>query len=529
MLSKHKICMAILDVLLIFAGFHSAFWFVFASGLYNGGGGVPQQRFPTYYAPSIVLITVIFLIVFQLEGLYKYQAITNPIHQLQSLLKCYLRCLAAFMVIVFFLKTEYIATSRLTIGLGFLISFMLMVLARTLIVPKLFYFLVRTGRVRKRTLIIGAGRHGSKICSYLEHNPKSYFEVVGFVDDFKKAGTVVCGHEVLGNSYELEHIILKHKIKEIILAINNIGKGALIALIDRCKGAGVVIHVVSDLFSKVVEKMEAEEFSGLVTYRIVPRQMGIIQRTVKRAVDLLGSAILLTLFSPFFLIIALAIKWDSEGPVFYKSQVVGQGGKPFVAYKFRSMLNHQSANEEERQKYEAGKKRHLQFMESFIQGRISGKYFVKDESRVTRVGRFLRKHSLDELPQLINVFRGEMSLVGPRFCSIEEYQFYKPWHKRRLQVKPGISGLWQVRARSEVSYDDMVILDLYYIENYSLLFDLEILLRTVSVVITGKGSRINRISGGDFEQGERDEQVSMQVDMNKSMVASLSFKGVDNR
>ena len=129
-------------------------------------------------------------------------------------------------------------------------------------------------------------------------------------------------------------------------------------------------------------------------------------------------------------------------------------------------------------------------MEKFIQGQKWEEYFIRNETRVTKVGRVLRKYSLDELPQLINVFRGQMSLVGPRFCAVAEFDFYKPWQKRRFIVKPGITGLWQVRARSEVSYDDMIMMDLYYIQNRSFFFDLEILLRTIPVVLHGKGSRV---------------------------------------
>jgi undecaprenyl-phosphate galactose phosphotransferase len=154
------------------------------------------------------------------------------------------------------------------------------------------------------------------------------------------------------------------------------------------------------------------------------------------------------------------------------------------------MLDRDCVDEKEERLYETGRRQHLEFMKDFIQGRNKDECFVKNEARVTNVGRFLRKYSLDELPQLINVFGGQMSLVGPRFCSPEEFKFYEPWQKRRFQVKPGVTGLWQVRARSEVSYDDMVMMDLYYIQNRSFFFDLEILLRTVPVVLTGKGSRI---------------------------------------
>jgi lipopolysaccharide/colanic/teichoic acid biosynthesis glycosyltransferase len=190
------------------------------------------------------------------------------------------------------------------------------------------------------------------------------------------------------------------------------------------------------------------------------------------------------------LLIAWLIKRDSDGPAFYKAEVIGKGGQPFTAFKFRSMISNETNNPQTQKQYEEAKKRHIAFMKDFIQGNIRDSCFVANESRITRVGRFLRKYSLDELPQFINVLRGEMSLVGPRFCSDTEYSFYKSWHKRRFQIKPGMTGLWQVRARCAVNYDDMVMLDLYYIQNWSLLFDLEILLRTVSTVFLGQGSRV---------------------------------------
>ena len=241
--------------------------------------------------------------------------------------------------------------------------------------------------------------------------------------------------------------------------------------------------------------MQAEEFGGLKTYRIVPKANGILRLSCKRMVDVIGSAVILPLISPVLFVIAYAIKRDSKGPVFYRSEVVGKGGKPFLAYKFRSMYAKDDRDVMAHANtdigvVEKGEKLHLEFMKNFIKGNSTGDLYVKNEDRITKVGRLLRKHSLDELPQLINVLRGEMSLVGPRFCTVEEYKFYKPWHKRRFEVKPGITGLWQVSARSEVAYDDMVFLDLYYIENRSLFFDIEILLRTIPVVIWGKGSRI---------------------------------------
>jgi len=500
--SKHKVSLALLDVIVILAGFSFAFWFVFPSGFYYD-----PRPYPVYFVPSIAVLTIIFLIVFQLEGLYKYQSITNPQHQIQSLLKCHLQMLSAFVLVIFFLKTKYIADSRLTIGSGFLLSFLLMTLARGVVIPRIFYAFIRKGIIRKPTLIMGAGEHGENICRRLQSASGNYFDVIGFCDDDpKKKGTYVCGREVLGSSPELEEIISKHNIQEVIIAITNIEKGSLVELVDRCKKSRAVTHVISDILTVVNEKLQVEEFGGLRTYRIVPSENGIVRYAAKRLLDLLGSVILLTISTPVFMVIAWVIKKGSPGPVFYMSDVVGKGGKTFGAYKFRTMIDSNNSRgeavsskqkaekqqeEEDRNGYEEGYERHVEFMRDFIQGNNSEEeFFVKDESRVTSVGRVLRKHSLDELPQLINVLRGEMSLVGPRFCSVEEYSFYKPWHKRRFVVKPGMTGLWQVRARSEVSYDDMVMLDIYYIENRSILFDIEILLRTIKVVAFGKGSRI---------------------------------------
>jgi len=475
------------DVIFIVTGFSFSFWFVFRSGFYGN-----SRSYPSYFLLSIILIALIFLFVFQLEGLYKYQAIANPIHQIQSLIKCYFRVLAAFIILVFFMKTKYISDSRLTIGLGFIFSFIFMSIARVYLIPKIFRFFVGKGLIRKRVLIIGAGEQGKTVLSRLQISSRNYFEIIGFCDDnldlFNKK---IFSKEVLGATFELKRITSEYNIKEVIISISNIERGALLELIDRCRECGLTIHVISELFSKVTEKLEAEEFGGLVTYRIESRQNGLVRDATKRLLDLFGSLILLILLAPAFLIIAWAIKKDSKGPVIFKTEVIGKKGEKFTTYKFRSMISANPDNPAEAKKYVEGYNRHEEFMKEFIQGNIKEEsFFVEDESRITKVGKILRKYSLDELPQLINVLRGEMSLVGPRFSSVTEYSFYKPWQKRRLQVKPGMTGLWQVRARSEVTYDDMVMMDLYYIQNWSILFDIEILLRTIPVVLSGKGSRV---------------------------------------
>jgi len=486
-LSKHKLLLAAADVLIISAGFGLAFWYVFGTGLYGD-----IRPFPEYFVPSLVLLAIIFVSIFQLEGLYKYQAVANPVHQLQKLFKCYLRVFGTFIVLVFFMKTEYIADSRLTIGLGFLISFLALALFRVNLVPLIFRLMVARRIIEKRVAVIGVGEQGRAVLKHWAENSLSYFKIAGFLDDNPSLlGKKIEGIEVLGKSGDIGEVAARYHLDEAVIAIGNIGKTELLEIIDRCRHAGLSVHVISPLFAKVNEKMEAEQYGGMTTYRLEARENGIVRAAVKRAFDLVVSAVLLTLLAPVFGIIAWAIKRDSKGPVFYRSEVVGRKEKIFKAYKFRTMIDGDCAEEKEERLCETGRRQHLEFMKDFIQGRKKEECFVKNENRMTKAGRFLRKYSLDELPQLINVFRGQMSLVGPRFCSPAEIGFYEPWQKRRFQVKSGVTGLWQVRARSEVSYDDMVMMDLYYIQNQSFFFDLEILLRTIPVVLTGKGSRIN--------------------------------------
>lgn len=204
----------------------------------------------------------------------------------------------------------------------------------------------------------------------------------------------------------------------------------------------------------------------------------------KRMLDILSAVFVLVFGLPFYALMAFLIKLTSEGPVLFVSERVGRDGKPFTMYKFRTMV---AGNCDEK---------HRTFAENFIKGNMnvgnngsSARIFkMTTDKRITSIGRFLRKTSLDELPQFINVLKGEMSLVGPRPPLPYELPHYQEWHKKRLVAKPGLTGLWQVSGRSTVPFDEMVLLDLYYIENWSLLLDLKIIARTVPVMLNGSGA-----------------------------------------
>jgi len=210
-----------------------------------------------------------------------------------------------------------------------------------------------------------------------------------------------------------------------------------------------------------------------------------VSYSIKRFIDI-GFALFVIIFGlPFYALIALLIKLTSRGPVLYVQERIGKDGKPFKFYKFRTMIKN------------SDDELHRRFTTNFIKGTVMNEadpsgggnvYKIVRDPRVTPIGRFLRRTSLDELPQLINVLKGEMSLVGPRPPLSYELAHYKEWHKQRLAAKPGLTGLWQVSGRSSVPFEEMVMLDLYYIDNWSLLFDLKIMLRTIPVMLLGIGA-----------------------------------------
>jgi lipopolysaccharide/colanic/teichoic acid biosynthesis glycosyltransferase len=221
-----------------------------------------------------------------------------------------------------------------------------------------------------------------------------------------------------------------------------------------------------------------------LTVQYALRRRTAIERLVKRSIDVVAAALVLILGFPFFLAIALLIKITSRGPVFFIQNRIGEGGGEFALFKFRTM------------RPDSDDTLHREFTRNFIQGRLpetqldggnGATYKMVDDPRITAVGRFLRKTSLDELPQFINIFKGEMTIVGPRPPLPYEYECYDEWHKLRLKVRPGLTGLWQVSGRSSVPFHEMVAMDIYYIERWSLLLDLKIMLRTVPVMLGGTG------------------------------------------
>jgi exopolysaccharide biosynthesis polyprenyl glycosylphosphotransferase len=272
---------------------------------------------------------------------------------------------------------------------------------------------------------------------------------------------------------ELGDIVLAHRVDEVIIADPDFPQREAVELVDQCHQRGVVVRIAPSTMEILVHRAEFVPGQSVPLFELKPPVFEGFDYALKRSFDLAGAVVFVVLLSPFLLACALAIKLTSRGPVVYRSMRPGIGGAPFACFKFRTMYrdahSHQPALEELNE--------------------ASGALFkIRDDPRVTPVGRLLRRFSIDELPQLLNVVRGDMSLVGPRPLPQRDYDRLEDWHKKRYLVMPGITGLWQVSGRSDLDFDDLVRLDFLYLERWSVFLDLSILVKTVPAVLSRRGA-----------------------------------------
>jgi len=286
-----------------------------------------------------------------------------------------------------------------------------------------------------------------------------------------------------GAADTIEDLARSGAIDQVLVTRQDLSRDTLVDLVQRCVGWGLTVTVISPAFNVMIGRTPVVLLDGMPVLEIQPSGLFTPARLMKRSIDLLGSLIGGLILLPVFGLIALFVKLSSPGPVLYRQERVGRGGRIFHFYKFRSMVV--NGDEGLHRTYLENLLRHGSAAAVDARGRKI--YKLVDDPRITRIGSFLRRTSLDELPQLWNVLKGEMSLVGPRPCLPYEWQLYKDWQKRRLDVTPGLTGLWQVTGRSHVSFEDMVLLDLYYIAHWSVGLDMELMLRTVPVMVFGHG------------------------------------------
>lgn len=458
------------DILLINIAFLIAYWLRYELQLFRTVD--PANDVPySVYLPMAAVLTALLVLTNRREGAYDVRRGRPYFDDLYGLLNATTTAIMLMVVLVFFYRRLFY--SRIIFIYAGILIIVLLGLAR-LVRNMVLTRMRAAGKGVDRVLIIGAGEVGRTVMRNLIAQPELGYRVIGFLDDDPmKSGADIGPIRALGALDALPDALKENQIDQVIITLPWQYHRKVIRLVTEAEQSGARARVVPDLFQLSLGGVDVEAINGIPLISIKESALTGLNRTLKRIVDVAISGTALVLISPLWAVIALAIKLDSPGPVLFRQERIGWRGRPFTVFKFRSMR----VDAEE----QLARLREL--------NEASGPLFkVREDPRRTRIGRFIRRTSLDELPQLINVLRGEMSIVGPRPGLASEVAQYQDWHRKRLAVLPGITGLWQVSGRSELTFDEMVMLDIYYAENWSLGLDLRIMVRTVPQMIFGDGA-----------------------------------------
>jgi len=423
----------------------------------------------TVYLTSVVwtLVVAIWLTVFHLWGAYEWRHLGDASEERKAVFFATTFSFFTFASSIYFLKI--LDLSRLLSLYFYLLDLGLLLGFRTLM-RWVFSRLKVPGYGTRRILIVGVGEDGLGLAERLTRWQE--YQLVGFLDAADVPSTRL-PVPVLGRVAEAGRVIAQYGIDEVIISPTAKGQKELADLILALRDQAVKIRMVPDVLEMITIRTGIENLRGIPLISLREPAITGLNQVLKRGLDLVGSLAGLVVLAPFMALIALLIKLDSPGPVLFIQERAGQYGKPFRMYKFRTMVH----NAED-------------LLEQLIDlDKLEQPVFkLKGDPRVTQVGRWLRRTSLDELPQLFNVLKGEMSLVGPRPEEVRIVQKYDPWQSQRLLVKPGMTGSMQVSGRADLPLDERVKLEVAYIENYSLWEDIRILLRTMPAVLSGRGS-----------------------------------------
>jgi exopolysaccharide biosynthesis polyprenyl glycosylphosphotransferase len=436
-----------------------SFWLRFHLKVIPAPRGVPALT-EYFDFRTLSFITLVWLIVFKALGLYERKDIFSGWEVLGSIFKPILFSLGIIFGLAFFYRD--VSYSRVMVVVYFFCNVFFLFLGR-LVVWKSFLWWQKKRKEVIKLAIVGEGALAENIVQRIEMHPELGYQFAGFVSS-RYPGPA--HWKILGHPEELREILKKVPLDEVFILTKNFSPEEIFSFISTCDELKVEPRLIPDLVEMMTSKVAFEDFKGIPTIRVKEIPLRGINLVIKRAFDIFFSVLLLFLFAPLMVLIAILIKKTSPGSVFYKQERIGRDGKRFTLYKFRSMV----------EKAEQTKP----------------VWSTPDDPRVTPIGRFLRKRYLDELPQLINVLKGDMSLVGPRPerpYFVEQFREFIPRYLERHKVKSGLTGWAQVNGlRGDTLIEQRVKYDLYYIENWSLWLDFKILLRTLGLFIAPQPS-----------------------------------------
>jgi len=454
-----------LDALLTAAGLRLAVWLRPA---FNPLQGVSDLAGPLSVPGELYLIfPMVWVLINLLFSVYDGRRNLKVTDEYGSLT---LAALLSAVTMAGVLYLTYREISRFLFVLFVVLAFVMMLVWRAAI--RILFRLRWLGPVQqRRILILGAGVVGQRLAKTIAGEKALGMELVGFLDD--DPVKLAERKDVLGSLDRARAVITHQGVEDVVVALPASAHARLNQVVSELHDMPVRVWIIPDYFSLTLHRASVEEFAGMPMLDLRAPALSEYQRMIKRAFDLAVVGLTLPVSLPLIALIALAVKLDSRGPAFYNAERVGENGRLFTMYKFRSMVVNAAA---------------MQASAGYVNGDGVQVHKVRHDSRVTRVGGFLRRTSLDELPQIFNVLAGNMSLVGPRPELPTLVEKYEQWQRKRFTVPQGITGWWQVNGRSDRPMHLHTEDDLYYVQHYSLWLDLQILLRTAWSVVRGKGA-----------------------------------------
>jgi exopolysaccharide biosynthesis polyprenyl glycosylphosphotransferase len=425
---------------------------------------------PAFYAFVVSALVPGYLALFHIHGLYNRANLLGGTTEYARVFNAVTSGLVLVMFINFIQPDFVVARAWLLLAWALMVA---LCITSRFLMRRLVYWLRRAGHFLDRTLIVGANPEGIAVAAQLQEARSSGAQILGFIDDYLPIGhEPLPGIAVLGSSSGFAALVELQAIDTVVIANTAITRERLLSVYSALDALQEVeVRLASGLFELLTTSVRVREEGCVPLVVLNKTRITGLHLLCKTLLDYILASTALVVLMPFFAILAILIRLDSPGPILYRRRVVGQGKYEFDAFKFRTMYvdGNQRLTVEQRQELENYGK-------------------LKDDPRVTRIGSFLRRYSLDELPQLLNVLHGDMSLIGPRMITLKELEKFGKWQHNLATFKPGLTGLWQVSGRSDLSYEDRVRLDMHYIRNHSIWLDIQILFQTLPALLSGRGA-----------------------------------------
>jgi exopolysaccharide biosynthesis polyprenyl glycosylphosphotransferase len=461
----------LLDVICAFMSYVIAYFMRYELQLISPVNEFNRAQFVPYLPYVAVYIVWLYLHCHG-SGLYKTVRGRSWTEEVYTIINGVTNATVVIMALSFFLQP--LVFSRLMLIYAAAVT--IIVLASVRVIRRIIRFnLWARGIGIERVLILGGGDVGQSVLRSLIARKELGYHPVGYLDEDAEKGSTDLGRvKGLGGLENLAAAVSEHKVDLVIITLAWSQHQKIMQAVEQCQKLGVDIRVVPDVFQLNLRQVQVENLDGIPLLGVNGHApLRGTNRLLKRAIDIGIILIAAPIWVPIFALVALAIRLEGRGPIFYAQRRVGENGREFDMIKFRSMIPNADSLKAKLVEEHNLDPRHPK---------------IKNDPRITRIGHLIRRTSLDELPNVINVLRGQMSLVGPRPPTPDEVKLYESWHKQRLQIIPGITGLWQVSGRSDVPFDEMCLLDIYYIENWSVKLDAQILMMTIPRVLLRHGA-----------------------------------------